>query len=229
MKSELPKVLHHLQGKPLISHVIENIKIAGISDVIVVIGYGGESVIEAVGNSVDYVWQHKQLGTGHAVVQTESILNDFKGDLLVASGDVPLISSSTFNSLIDSARGEGVGASVLTMCVDNPTGYGRVIKDERGNLVRIVEEIDSTKEEKVIREVNTGTYIFDKNLLFSGLRTVGKDNKQGEYYLPDVLQYIIGSGHSVKTLLLEDSIEGSGVNSQEDLERLEEYLDFKSR
>jgi bifunctional UDP-N-acetylglucosamine pyrophosphorylase/glucosamine-1-phosphate N-acetyltransferase len=229
MKSELPKVLHLLQGKPLISHVIENIKIAGISDVIVVIGYGGERVIEAVGNSVDYVWQHEQLGTGHAVVQTESILNDFKGDLLVASGDVPLISSSTFNSLIDSARGEGVGASVLTMCVDNPTGYGRVIKDERGNLVRIVEESDSTKEEKVIREVNTGTYIFDKDLLFSGLRTVGKDNKQGEYYLPDVLQYIIGSGHSVKTLLLEDSIEGSGVNSQEDLERLEEYLDFKSR
>ncbi len=229
MKSELPKVLHHLQGKPLISHVIENIKIAGISDVIVVIGYEGERVIEAVGNSVDYVWQREQLGTGHAVVQTESILNDFKGDLLVASGDVPLISSSTFNSLIDSAQGEGIGASVLTMCVDNPTGYGRVIKDEHGSLIRIVEESDSTQEEKAIREVNTGTYIFDKDLLFSGLRTVGNDNKQGEYYLPDVLQYIIGSGHCVKTLLLEDSIEGSGVNSQEELKRLEEYLDYKSK
>ena len=229
MKSELPKVLHHLQGKPLISHVIENIKIAGISDVIVVIGYEGERVIEAVGNSVDYVWQREQLGTGHAVLQTESGLIDFKGSLLVASGDVPLISASTFNSLMESARGEGIGASVLTMCLDNPTGYGRVIKDERGNLIRIVEDSDSTKEEKEIREVNAGTYVFDRDLLFSGLRTVGNDNKQGEYYLPDVLQYIIGSGHGVKTLLLEDSTEGSGVNSQEELKRLEEYLDYKSR
>jgi bifunctional UDP-N-acetylglucosamine pyrophosphorylase/glucosamine-1-phosphate N-acetyltransferase len=93
MKSELPKVLHQLQGKPLISHVIENIKLAGISDVIVVIGYDGERVIEAVGNSVEFVWQREQLGTGHAVVQTESRLSDFKGNLLVACGDVPLISA----------------------------------------------------------------------------------------------------------------------------------------
>lgn len=228
MKSELPKVLHRLRGKPLISHVIENIKLAGISDVIVVIGYGGERIIEAVGNSVEFVWQREQLGTGHAVVQTESRLNDFKGDLLVACGDVPLISPSTFSSLIESARGGDVGASVLAMYMDNPTGYGRVIKDENGNLIRIVEESDSTSEEKEIREVNTGTYVFDRDLLFTGLSTVRNDNTQGEYYLPDVLQYIIASGYTVNTVLLEDSVEGSGVNSQEELERLEDYLNSKS-
>ena len=228
MKSELPKVLHELRGKPLISHVIENIKLAGISDVIVVIGYGGESVIEAVGNSVDFVWQREQMGTGHAVVQTESRLHDFKGDLLVACGDVPLISPSTFHALIESAGGEGVGASVLTMYLDNPTGYGRVVKDGSGNLVRIVEESDSTPEEKGIREVNTGTYVFNRDLLFTGLSTVRNNNKQGEYYLPDVLQYIIASGYTVNTVLLEDSVEGSGVNSQEELKRLEDYLHSKS-
>ncbi len=228
MNSELPKVLHRLRGKPLISHVIENIKLAGISDVIVVIGYGGERVIEAVGDSVEFVWQREQLGTGHAVVQAESRLNDFKGDLLVACGDVPLISSSTFSSLIESARGEDVGASVLAMYLDNPTGYGRVIKDESGNLIRIVEESDSTSEEKGIREVNTGTYVFDRDLLFTGLSTVRNDNRQGEYYLPDVLQYIIASGYTVNTVLLEDSIEGSGVNSPEELKRLEDYLKSKS-
>jgi bifunctional UDP-N-acetylglucosamine pyrophosphorylase/glucosamine-1-phosphate N-acetyltransferase len=114
------------------------------------------------------------------------------------------------------------------MYLDTPTGYGRVIKDEGGNLIRIVEESDSTSEEKGIREVNTGTYIFDRDLLFTGLSTVRNDNTQGEYYLPDVLQYILASGYTVNTVLLEDSVEGSGVNSPEELQRLEDYLNSKS-
>ena len=166
MKSELPKVLHPFLGKPLILHVFDSLKTAGINEIIVVIGYKGDMVIETMGNSVEYVWQYEQLGTGHAVMQAESVLNDYSGLILLACGDVPLIKSSTFIRLKEEAQREAIKAVVLTMFQENPTGYGRIIKDEKGNIVKIVEEKDAIQEEKKIKEVNTGTYVFDKDFLF---------------------------------------------------------------
>jgi len=224
MKSNLPKVLHQLQGKPLISHVIDNIRDAGISDIVLVVGFRGDEVIKAVDDKVRIVWQHEQLGTGHAVLQSESALSHFRGNLLVACGDAPMIKPRSFLRLIESVNKRECGAAVLTMNIEKPDGYGRIVKDDDGNIIRIVEEKDANPEEKRIREVNTGTYVFDKDMLFAGLRTVSANNAQGEYYLPDVIQYIRENGSRVNAVVLEDSREGSGVNSREELEMLDNYF-----
>jgi UDP-N-acetylglucosamine diphosphorylase/glucosamine-1-phosphate N-acetyltransferase len=224
MKSDLPKVLHPLNSKPLISHVIESLKLSGIDRITVIVGYRGQQVIDTIGSSVSFVWQHEQLGTGHAVMQAEESLKDHNGSILIACGDVPLIRPETFRKLAEMINDTGVEAVVLTMEPENPTGYGRIVKNGSGVFQRIVEEKDASPEEKKIREVNSGTYIFNSSFLFRGLKEVNTDNAQGEYYLPDALQYILKSGQSVKTLLLDDSIEGSGINSKEELKELEDYI-----
>ncbi len=227
MKSDLPKVLHQLAGKPLVMHVLENLKAAGIADIIAVVGYRGEMVQETVDTFATIVWQKEQLGTGHAVMQAENALKGFDGGVVVACGDVPLMKPETFRAAIDEGRREHVRAVVVTMQLDNPFGYGRIIRDENGNIARIVEEKDANEEDKRIKEVNTGTYYFDAKLLFEGLSTVGTDNAQKEYYLPDVIQYIRQEGYLVKPLLLKDPLEGAGINSKEELQRIEEMIQGK--
>lgn len=229
MKSDLPKVLQPFLGRPLIAHVLDNIEKAGVSDIYVIVGYRGELVIDAIGGRAVPVWQREQLGTGHAVMQAEEALAGFSGRVIIACGDVPLIRPETFRSLVQETEQDDVKAVVLTMLLDNPRGYGRVIKDAAGRFERIVEEKDAAPEEKNIREVNSGTYVFDKQFLFEGLRRVDTNNAQGEYYLPDALQYIRTSGYTVKTLLMKDPVEGSGVNTPEELQRLEEYCRIKTR
>jgi len=224
MKSDLPKVLHPFLGKPLIAHVIANLQMAGVSDIFVIVGYRGELVIDAVKDHAKPVWQRQQLGTGHAVMQAEEALAGFSGRIIVACGDVPLVRPESFRSLIAESEDRTVRAVVLTMNLDNPSGYGRIVKDASGNFIRIVEEKDASPDEKKIHEVNSGTYIFDKQLLFEGLSGINTNNAQGEYYLPDALQHIISSGFIVRTRLLENSREGSGVNTKEELEELESYF-----
>lgn len=224
MKSELPKVLHPLCGKPLIAHVIDNIHKAGIEDIIIVVGYRGDDVIKAVSGVSGFVWQKEQRGTGHAVMQAEEALKGFTGDVLIACGDVPLITPLTIKGMIDESLKPNVKAVVLSMIPEIPKGYGRIIKDNEGNLLKIVEEKDANDEEKKIREVNAGTYVFDKESLFAGLKTINTNNAQGEYYLPDALNYIRSSGWITRTVCLKDPIEGSGINSKEELLKLEEYL-----
>ncbi len=224
MKSSLPKVLHPLSGKPLIQHVLDNIKEAGISEMVVVIGYEGSQVQQAVGDTVTCVWQHEQLGTGHAVMQARPALKDYDENVLVACGDVPLIRPGTFRALVETADDPSVGAVVLTMVVDDPTGYGRIVRDDSGYLSRIVEHKDASEEIRSINEVNTGTYVFNALDLFNGLANINTDNAQGEYYLPDALQYIRDNGQKVALVTLEDPVEGSGINSREDLEYLESII-----
>ncbi len=223
MKSDLPKVLQPFLGKPLIIHVLDNIEKAGVSDIFVVVGYRGELVIDAIDGRAIPVWQREQLGTGHAVMQAEEAMAGFSGRVIIACGDVPLIRPETFRSLVDESNQENVKAVVLTMMPEKPHGYGRIVKDAAGQFERIVEEKDATPGEKDIREVNSGTYIFDKRFLFEGLKRINTNNAQGEYYLPDALQYIRTSGYTVKTLLMNDPVEGSGVNTVEELRRLEDY------
>jgi UDP-N-acetylglucosamine diphosphorylase/glucosamine-1-phosphate N-acetyltransferase len=223
MKSDLPKVLHTFLGKPLIVHVLDNLLKAGVSDILVVVGYRGEMVIDAIAGRAGHVWQREQLGTGHAVMQAESALAGFDGKVIIACGDVPLIRPETFSALVAESERNNVKAVVLTMMLENPHGYGRVIKDAAGRFERIVEEKDAGADEKKIREVNSGTYVFDKKLLFEGLRHINTNNAQGEYYLPDALQHVRTSGFTVGTMLMQDPVEGSGVNTSEELQRLEEY------
>ena len=224
MQSDLPKVLQTLSGRPLILHVIDSIKSSGISDIIVVVGYEGERVVDVVGSRARIAWQKEQLGTGHAVMQTEQMLAGFSGNVLVGCGDVPLIRPESFSSMVDAMNGEKVKAVVLTMKVDNPDGYGRIIKNSSGDFVRIVEHKDAGKSERKIREVNTGTYVFEGEFLFSCLKGINTENAQGEYYLPDVLHGIVRRGYRVMTLQLENPLEGSGINTREDLQALEKYL-----
>jgi UDP-N-acetylglucosamine diphosphorylase/glucosamine-1-phosphate N-acetyltransferase len=221
MRSEIPKVLHSLHGKPLVVHVIENVRGAGIDDIIVVVGYMGTRVMETVGGDVQYVWQHEQRGTGHAVMQAEAVLGGFNGLLLVACGDVPLIKPRTIRRMLEAAVVPGVKAVVLSMVPENPSGYGRIINDGNGALLRIVEERDATDDQRMIAEVNTGTYVFHSDVLFNGLKTVTTGNVQGEYYLPDVFAFIRESGWSTGVVRLADAVEGSGINSVEELLRLE--------
>lgn len=224
MHSDLPKVLHLLCGKPLVQHVIDNLIKAGLKpeDTTVVVGYKGNDVITAIGNTTRFVWQKEQLGTGHAVMQAESALTDFDGTVIIACGDVPLIKPETFSLLAGMMSHPKAGAAVLTMSLANPHGYGRIIRDENGNCAKIVEEKDALDIQKSIKEVNTGTYAFKSKLLFQGLKTVTTNNAQKEYYLPDALIFIRNSGYDVKLHMLQDPIEGSGVNSAEELLKLEE-------
>ncbi len=224
MKSDLPKVLHPLLGRPLLSHVIENIRSAGITDITVVVGYEGDSVINAIGSGVNYVWQREQLGTGHAVLMAKDALADFDGGVLIACGDAPLVSPQSFRNLeFDSPELKG---SVLTMIAENPHGYGRIVRGNSG-VSEIVEEKDASDEQRTIKEVNTGTYIFDSKLLFEALSNIGNSNAQNEYYLPDVVKYINAKGYAVQGIVLDDPVEGSGVNSPEELARLESRMTVK--
>lgn len=228
MNSELPKVLHQLKGRPLVMHVIDNLKKAGSDDIIAIVGYKGELVSEAVKGKAKIVWQREQLGTGHAVMQAEAEMKGREGTLIVACGDVPLIKPETFRLLLGAVEDKSVKASVLTMNLANPTGYGRIMKDPSGKFIRIIEEKDASDEEKKISEVNTGTYAFDAKYLFEGLKKIDTNNAQREYYLPDALRHIISAGYTVKTICLEDPIEGSGVNSPDELNALEKYLDSRN-
>lgn len=228
MKSDLPKVLHRLAGKPLINHVIASLSEAGVERIINVVGYEGDQVLQSTEGLAEHVWQREQLGTGHAVMQAEKSLENFTGQVIVACGDVPLIRPETFRQMLE-MMDDQVKAVVLTMDADPPDGYGRVVKDNSGAFSRIVEHKDADETVRAIKEVNTGTYVFDAPLLFRNLGGIDTDNAQGEYYLPDVLTGIAGSGFSVGVLKLEDPVEGTGVNSQEDLTRLEQRLSDKRR
>lgn len=228
MQSELPKVLHPLCGKPLIEHVVESLNTAGINDILVVIGYKGDDVIQQLGKRVKFVWQHEQLGTGHAVMQAEDYFKGYEGDIIVACGDVPLIKPETFQALVREIEKPGCGAVVLTMIQDNPTGYGRIIYDS-GSFSAIVEEKDATDEQRKIKEVNSGTYIFKSPLLFEGLKRIDTNNAQREYYLPDALKFVIQSGYAVKTVILQDPTEGRGINTRDELIILEQYVSKKTK
>lgn len=227
MKSDLPKVLHPLCGKSLIEHVVDSLNSAGIDDILVVVGYRGDEVIDKLGSRTNFVWQHEQLGTGHAVMQAEDFYREYDGNVIIACGDVPLIKPETFQALIRSAEDEKTGAVVLTMIQDNPAGYGRIVK-EKGEFIRIVEEKDASDEQRKIKEVNSGTYIFKSRYLFEGLKRINTENAQGEYYLPDALNFIISSGLTVKTLQLADPLEGRGINTREELISLEQYVSKKN-
>lgn len=224
MESDLPKVLHNINGKPLIMHVLESLKKAGIQRIITVVGYKGEMVSETISGLSESVVQKEQLGTGHAVMQAETMLSGFDGNVVVACGDVPLIKPETFLNLIQANENEKVKAAVLTMKLENPTGYGRILKDSDGSFLRIVEEKDSDSEQKKIQEVNTGTYVFNSRFLFEGLKQIDTNNAQCEYYLPDALNYIIKSGFEVKTLMLDKPVEGSGINNKSELAALEKLV-----
>ncbi len=212
MKSAKSKVLHDILFQPLIKWVIDAAKDADKH--IVVIGHCADQVRDALGDSVEYVEQKERLGTGHAVMQAKTYLENYDGDILIMTGDSPLITRETVNAAYDFHKNSGNTVTVLTADVDNPYGYGRIIRDSNNNVKKIVEQKDVTEEENLVSEINSGMYFFDAKELLGALRMLTNNNAQGEYYLTDTLEIILIKGLKVGAYIVEDNNEILGINDR---------------
>lgn len=224
MKSKLYKVLHPVCGKPMVEHVIDNIQNLDVSRIVTIVGHGAEKVKETLGEKSEYVLQAEQLGTAHAVQQAESILADLEGTTLVVCGDTPLIRDETLKSLVEFHQKQNAKATILTAVAENPYGYGRIIRNEKGQVSQIVEQKDASDEQQLVKEINTGTYCFDNKALFESLKLVKNENAQGEYYLPDVIEILKAQGEIVSAFTTDDFDEILGVNDRVALSQAEEIM-----
>lgn len=216
MKSRHPKVLHKVGGVPMVARVLAASAKAGVTEAAVIVGFGAEEVREALGHRVSYVLQAEQLGTGHAVRLAQEALAAAES-VLVVCGDTPLLRAETLRQLVETHAASGATASILTTHLDDPTGYGRIVRDDADRVVRIVEEKDADTATKAITEVNTGTYCFQAADLWEKLADIGCDNAQGEYYLTDVIGLLVADGRPVAGVVCEDDSETLGVNSRAQL------------
>jgi len=227
MKSKLYKVLHPVVGKPMVGHVVDTLNHIDTTRTLVVVGYGAEAVQAYLGDRVEYALQAEQLGTGHAVLQAKDALGSEEGMTIVICGDTPLISEETLRSMIQLHQESGASATILTAKLDNPFGYGRIIRGADGRVARIVEQKDCTPEEAAVKEMNTGTYVFDNKKLFEALASVTNNNNQNEYYLTDVVGILTAQGEVVQGFCMADSAESIGVNDRVGLAEAERL--FKER
>ena len=218
MKSEMPKVLHTIAEKPLLGHVLDTAAALESNKTVVVYGHGGDRVRQAfTQQTLTWVEQVEQNGTGHAVLQTVPALDD-DAIALVLYGDVPLLQSSTLKPLVARAND---GPALLTAVLNNPQGYGRVMRDDKGRFVRVVEQKDANAAELLVDEVNTGVMAMPVAMLKKYLPQVTNNNAQGEYYLPDVLPMAVADGFEVQVVTVDDPIETEGVNTRAQLAQLE--------
>ena len=220
MKSDLAKVLHPIQGRPLLQFVLDACAPLKLDATVVVVGHQAEIVTElCTRNGADTVLQSEQLGTGHAVDQARPLLESQPGQVLVLCGDVPLLSTATIDALLRKTTETGAAATVLTAVARDATGYGRVVRDESGRVQAIVEQKDADPSQLSIREYNTGTWCFDNAMLWGLLDRLDTDNAQGEYYLTDVVELLVRDGALVEALVCGDEREVQGINTIDDLER----------
>lgn len=222
---EHQKTLTKILGKPLLYHIIETLKKCNPEKIVVVVGFQKEKVIEELkGENVVFAEQNQLLGTGHAVMMTESVLSDFKGNLLILCGDVPFLTAETLIQLYTTHENFYADCTILTAIVDNPYGYGRIIRNTEGCVIKIVEEINAKEEEKLVKEINAGVYIFKKDLLFDALKKIKPDPVKKEYYLTDVIEIFISEGKRVTTWTTPTPEETIGINTPEDLKKAQQYF-----
>jgi len=224
MKSKLPKVLHKVGGLPMVEQVRRTVQSAGTIRQIVVVGFGGEAVQEYLGDTAETVMQKEQLGTGHAVLQAEALLKEEQGTLLVTCGDTPLVTSETFTALMACHEQTHAAATMLTAIMPDPTGYGRVIRNQSGQVVKIIEQKDGSPAELAVSEVNAGIYCFDMPLLWDMLHRVTNKNAQGEYYLTDIIGMLVAEGKTVSAFASSNYKETLGVNSRMQLAEAESVM-----
>lgn len=214
MKSKLYKVLHPVCGKPMVQHVVDQVSSLNIQEMVTVIGHGADMVKAQLGDVSRFALQEEQLGTAHAVLQAKDVLAEKEGVTIVVCGDTPLIKAETMESLFKQHEVSGAKATILTARIEDPTGYGRVIRNQSGTVEKIVEHKDATEEERKITEINAGTYCFDNIALFEALKSVSNDNVQGEYYLPDVIEILKNQGEIVTAFQTDELEETLGVNDR---------------
>jgi bifunctional UDP-N-acetylglucosamine pyrophosphorylase / glucosamine-1-phosphate N-acetyltransferase len=225
MKSAVPKVLHSLGGKALYLHVLETAKRLDPAVVAIVVGHAARTVQEACPVSdVNWAVQEEQLGTGHAVLSARDKFRGFEGDILILSGDVPLIQEQTLRMMIEHQHSSRADLSFLTAQLDNPNGYGRILRDAEGAITGIVEEKDATGKQRQISEVNTGVYVVSSPFLFEALAAVKNDNQQKEYYLTDIVAIALRQKKKIEAVHVDDVRETLGINSREDLAKMEKNL-----
>jgi bifunctional UDP-N-acetylglucosamine pyrophosphorylase/glucosamine-1-phosphate N-acetyltransferase len=212
MGSSLPKVLHEVQGRPMVCYVISSLQTAGVSRIIAVVGHQAELVTPVLPPHVLYAYQREQRGTGHALM-CASPLCPREGSLLVVCGDTPLLRPATLRELVEQRSATNDACVILTFMPEDPTGYGRILRDAEGRVNAIVEQRDADPQTLHIRESNSGVYCFDPSLVFRALEAVRPDNAQGEYYLTDVVRILLAQGKSVSTLMCGDPEEVTGINT----------------
>ena len=224
MNSDLPKVLHKLQSKPLIDYVIDESELLNPKEIILVVGFKKESVIKHTESRINlkYATQIEQLGTGHAVLQTNELLKNKRGHILILYGDVPNIKASTLQPIVNDHISNNRDLTLITAEIDDPTGYGRIIRDKKGNLLKIVEEKDCSDDEKKIKEWNPGIYIFKIPEVFKILNNIKTNNASKEYYLTDAIGLSQQSNMQIKAIKIENSDEVIGVNTADQLKELED-------
>lgn len=227
MKSKKSKLVQKIYGKEVVRRAVENAEKAGVGEIVAVVGYMKEEVMAVLGDKVKYAVQDEMLGTGHAVLQAKEYLKGKKGKVLVLNGDVPLIRPETLNKLLEKSIENKEYATLLTAIYDNPKGYGRIVRDEGGNVAAIVEEKDTTDEQKEIKEINAGIYCFDIEELLSALENLSPNNAQGEYYITDVIEIMNKKGLKTGAVVVEDNTEILGINDRIQLEMLTKVLQMR--
>ena len=231
MNSEIPKVLHTLNGKALLGYVLDTAFSLNPLEVVVIVGHKASEVRDFVlreyhklHRKLRFVLQENQLGTGHAVMCAVPNLSVASRNVLILYGDVQLVTKSTLSSLIKSHLQSSASLTVLTTFLDDPSGYGRIVRDSDGNILKIVEDKEASSEEKSIKEVNTGIIVVDSGELKKHIYRIEPQNSQNEYYLTDIIEILSKNGDVVKAFVTENSTEVMGVNTKEQLSRLEDYL-----
>ncbi|MFI2858954.1 bifunctional UDP-N-acetylglucosamine diphosphorylase/glucosamine-1-phosphate N-acetyltransferase GlmU [Paenibacillus sp. JSM ZJ436] len=224
MKSKLYKVLHPVCGKPMVGHVLQTVEQVKSERTVVVVGHGAEAVRSYLGDAAEYVLQEQQLGTGHAVKQAKELIGQEEGSTIVICGDTPLVTPETLEGLLELHESNQAAVTILTAHMDNPKGYGRIIRSEKGDVLRIVEQKDCSPEEDAVCEINTGTYCFDNAKLFAALEKVTNQNAQQEYYLTDCISILKQSGDKVLGYQTEDEAESIGVNDRLALSQAEALM-----
>ncbi len=227
MKSKKSKLVHKIYGKEIITRAVDNVKKAGIEDVVAVVGYQREQIKEVLGSSVKYAIQEEQLGTGHAVMQCKEFLQGKKGRVLILNGDHPIMRPETLKKLVEQSVSKEEAATILTMVHDEIIPYGKIIHDEKGNVKEIVEHKDCNVEQLKIKEVNLGMYCFDIEELLEALDKLDNNNVQNEYYLTDVLKIMYDKGLKTGSIVVSDNAEVLGVNDRMDLQILTKALQIR--
>lgn len=219
MKSKVPKVLFKIAGKPMLFYPISVAKALRAQKIVVVVGYGKEQIINEMHDikGIRFITQEEQLGTGNAVLCAEKEFKNFHGPILILSGDVPLITVEMLKKLIERHRGSGATVHIISTFVDDPCGYGRVIRDESGRPWKIVEEADATASERAIKEINAGIYLVDSDFLFKVLKNLSRNNKQGEYYLPQIVSISYAKGKKVEVFTTDEVDNVFGINNRLEL------------
>lgn len=227
MKSDKAKVVHQVNGKAMIEWVYEAVRSAGIDKCVAIVGHKADQVKDCMGNKVEYVLQEQRLGTGHAVQQAHRFFDEDDGRILILYGDTPLISAQTIKNALQYYNEGNYKAVVISAEVGDPIGYGRIIRDAEGRLVKIVEQRDANDKEKAVREINSGMYVFSSKELAEALKLLKNDNEQGEYYLTDTLEIMLSKGYKVGVFKAADSDEILGANDLLQLEQITEIMKKK--